>query len=303
MKKIKKIVILIFILIALIITSGYFYFDTKFSPEENFLKVANESGKVKIVWLDNNRNAMLLPISFKKDTTTYYLQFDTGSPSTVFYQNAVKNIPQLKIKGNLGTVIFKIGETEVESKRIKIIDFGKDSKDEHLKIIGTLGSDILDKRKSIINFKENYIQFNLKTTPSNFKGKTFDFSYKKRKIIIPTKLKDKDEKYLYDSGTSAYELLTNKENWQKLKTPNSKIMIEKVNSWGKTLTTYTAKSNDKIEFGNLKIPLNQVTYVEGFSKTQYYLMKFSRMSGMLGNRIFLKNEIFIDCENSKIGIE
>ena len=63
------------------------------------------------------------------------------------------------------------------------------------------------------------------------------------------------------------------------------------------------KSSENIEFGNLIILLNQVTYVERFSKTQYYLMKFSRMSGMLGNRIFLNSEIYIDCKNSKIGIQ
>jgi hypothetical protein len=29
------------------------------------------------------------------------------------------------------------------------------------------------------------------------------------------------EKFLFDSGTSAYELLTSKEVWEKLKLPNS----------------------------------------------------------------------------------
>ncbi len=32
-------------------------------------------------------------------------------------------------------------------------------------------------------------------------------------------------------------------------------------------------------------------------------MKFSGMTGMLGNKIFLKNRIYIDCSKEKIGIE
>jgi hypothetical protein len=43
--------------------------------------------------------------------------------------------------------------------------------------------------------------------------------------------------------------------------------------------------------------------VEGFSQTQYMLMKFSGMTGMLGNKVFLKNSIYIDCPEGKIGIE
>jgi hypothetical protein len=61
--------------------------------------------------------------------------------------------------------------------------------------------------------------------------------------------------------------------------------------------------HDTIRFKNKNLPLNAVTYVEGFSKSQYMLMKFSGMSGMLGNRIFLNHNIYIDCSKGKIGIE
>jgi hypothetical protein len=49
--------------------------------------------------------------------------------------------------------------------------------------------------------------------------------------------------------------------------------------------------------------LANVTYVEGFSQTQYSMMKFSGMTGMLGNKIFLNNCLYIDCTENKIGIE
>lgn len=299
----RKTAVSVLVLMALLLAGAYFYFNTKFSPDENYLHVKNESGPVKIIWQDQNKNALLLPVHFKEDSTTYYVQFDTGSPSTIFYKNAVKNIPQLKINGSLGAAVFNIGATEIKSEQFKIIDLGRDFKDDSLKIIGTLGSDILENRRTVINFKENVVQLNVKNIPSDFKEKTFDFSFKKRKIIIPAVLNNKDEKYLYDSGSSAFELLTTQENWTALKTPSSEITVEKGNSWENTLTTYSAESNQSIEFGSLKIPLHQVTYVEGFSRTQYYLMKFSGMSGMLGNRIFLKHAIFIDGIHLKMGIQ
>lgn len=302
MRQIKRLIVGIFAILFLSLIIGFLYFDRKFSPDENFLSVLNESGKIKISWADENKNALLLPIYFKNDSTLYYLQFDTGSPSTIFYKNAVKDNPHFKFKGSIGKAKFQIGNTEIASDKFKIIDFGKETSDG-IKIIGTLGTDILENKRTIINFKDNSIQLNLNEIPENFVGKTFDFKFKKRKIIIPGLLNGKKEKFLYDSGTSAYELLTNKENWEKLKSLNSRVRVEKGNSWGNILTTYTAETNNNIDFAGKKIPLSHVTYVEGFSKSQYYLMKFSGMSGMLGNRIFLKNEVYIDCKNLQMGIQ
>lgn len=303
MKQIKKIIIGIFTILFFSLIIAFFYFEKKFSPENNYLTVKNESGKINITWLDENKNALLLPINFKNDTTTYYVQFDTGSPYTTFYKNSIKNLPHFQINDNIGNGIFEIGKTEIKSEKFKIIDYGKETDNDEIKIVGTLGAHILENRKTIINFKDNSIEFNLKKTPNYFTGQTFDFKFRKRKIIIPATLNNNKDKFLYDSGTSAYELLTNKENWQKLKLSNSKIIIEKGNSWGNVLTTYTAQSKNEIHFSKAKVTLKQVTYVEGFSKTQYYLMKFSGMSGMLGNRIFLDKEIFIDCENQQMGIK
>lgn len=97
--------------------------------------------------------------------------------------------------------------------------------------------------------------------------------------------------------------MTNKENWESLKIPKSKIITEKAQSRSNILTTYTTKTHHTIGFKNKTLPLNEVTRVEGFSQTQYMLMKFSGMSGMLGNKVFLNHKIYIDCSKEKIGIE
>ena len=303
MKIFKKVLCVLIVFILFSVIFGYLYFDRKFSPDKNYLTVSNESGNIKIRWLDENKNALLIPIKFKDDTITYYMQFDTGSPSTVFYRNSITNNPKIQMNGDKGKASFTIGNTLIESQKFKILDYGKSSKVNKIIIIGTLGTDILENRKTIINFKDNYIAFNLQTTPKDFRSIIFHFKFKKRRIIIPGVLQGKEQNFLYDSGTSAYELLTNKENWTNLKLPNSKIVIEKGNSWGNILTTFTALSNNNIFFAKGQVPLNHVTYVEGLSKTQYYSMKFSGMSGMLGNKIFLNNVIFLDCKNEKIGIK
>ena len=302
MKLLKKMAFALLCLITLSAMLAFFYFDRKFSPEENCLHIKNESGKVQIKWGDEKKS-MLLPIHFESDTTTYYFQFDTGSPSTLLYKNAITEIKSIAINDKTAQANFKIGKSVVKSEKWKVIDFGSKPQDGNLKIIGTIGTDILENRKTILNFKDNYVVFNCAEEPKKLQNKSFDFIFKKRKIIIPATLQGNKEKFLYDSGTSGYELLTNKEIWDKLKIKNSKILSENGRSWNNILTTYTAETNETINFTHTQIPLHHITYVEGFSKTQYYMMKFSGMSGMLGNKMFLQKQMYIDAKNMKMAIE
>jgi hypothetical protein len=303
MKILIKIMLTILIVLVLGLLGAYIYFDQKFTPEKNYLTVENESGNIPFTWLGEEKNVLLLPIHFPNDTVTYYLQFDSGSPSTVFYSKAITNLKQINRNRERAKTIFYIGKTKIISDKFRILNIGNDNKNGTLKIIGTIGADILENRKTVINFKENYIAINLSKEPIQFQGKLFDFKFKKRKIIFSGMLNGTEEKFLFDSGTSAYELLTNKEIWNNLKLPNSKINIEKSQSWDKVLTTYTANCNQNIQFGDKNLKLTNVTYVEGFSQTQYSMMKFSGMTGMLGNKIFLNNCLYIDCTENKIGIE
>lgn len=305
MKIIRKIVFAFLAISGVAAIGGALYFDRKFTPKENYLTVENESGIVPLIWEGTKKNALLLPIHFEKDTATYYLQFDTGSPYTILYSQSIQNLPSITTKGTVAKASFCIGKTKISSDQFSIYNQGNDIKKTvgALNIIGTLGTDVLDQRKTVLNFKENYMVLNLTKVPATFQNKLTDFTFKKRRLIIEGEVQGKQSNFLFDSGTSAFELITNKEVWENLKLKNSKITIEKSKSWDKILSTFTANSNQKIHFHKSEIPLKNVTYVEGYSPIQYAMMQFSGMTGMLGNKIFLNNSLYIDCSENKIGIE
>lgn len=303
MKLFKKLALGFVAVLVLTLVGGYIYFEQKFAPEDNYLTVKNESGNIPITWLGSEKNVLLLPIHFYGNPETYYLQFDTGSPYTLLYSDPIKNIKEISIDKERAKTSFWIGKTEISSNQFKIFKTEKRDEKDSIKIIGTIGADILEDRKTLIDFKENQVAFNLNQTPDEFKTQLFDFKFSKRKLIISGTLKGEERKFLYDSGTSAFELLTYQKEWQNLKSPDSKIKIEKSQSWNNVLTTYTADCKESIQFKNNKIPVNQITYVEGFSTAQFSMMKFSGMTGMLGNKIFLNNRIFIDCVDKKITIK
>ena len=304
MKIIKKISLTLLIVLVFTSVAGYIYFEQKFTPDKNYLIVANESGKIPLTWIGADKNGLLLPIHILGNKQTYYLQFDTGSPYTILYAKSISTIKGITVNKNTAKTSFTLGKTKITSTSFKMYDYQvENNKNDTLKIIGTLGSDLLENRKTIINFKENNIIFNIQKFPTSVQKKLFDFTFKKRKIIINGLLKGKSEKFLFDTGTSAFELLTNKNVWNNLKNDNATISIEKSKSLQNILTTFTANCNQKIKFNTKEVALKKVTYVEGFSQTQYLLMKLSGMTGMLGNKIFLNNIIYIDSEKNKIAIE
>ena len=51
MKIIKKIVLAFTALIILSLTAGYFYFDKKFSPPQNYLKVYGNADNIPLKWV------------------------------------------------------------------------------------------------------------------------------------------------------------------------------------------------------------------------------------------------------------
>lgn len=296
MKTFKTILVTLVLIFVLSSAGGYFYFDKKFTPEDNYLAVKNESGKIPIKW-EGDKKAILLAINIAGDSATYYMQFDTGSPYTVFYKKSIAGIPGIKYSElhKTSQTTLNLGDSQISSNRFKTLDFGQEySPNDSVKIIGTIGTDLMENTKTIINFREQYIVFNVSEMPELLKEKWIDFDFSKRKIIIKGLLRGQEEKFLFDSGTSGYELLTNKQVFDELKLPNSSITTEKGKSWENTLITYTATCNSAISFKNYTIPLQHVTYVEGFSKTQFLLMKLSGMTGMLGNKIFSNSNIYID---------
>lgn len=106
MKILKKVILIFAIFFVLVAVVGYIYFDQKFTPDKNYLAIENESGKVPLKWLGSEKNVLLLPIHFERDTTTFYLQFDTGSPYTIFYSKSINKISQILVNQETANQLF-----------------------------------------------------------------------------------------------------------------------------------------------------------------------------------------------------
>ena len=275
------------------------------------IKTEGVSGNIPLQWISNESNpnvSILLPVKLEGISQVFYMQLDFGSPITLFYSKTINSIQskfenKINFKLNSDTISLKfdLGKMVVSSDKFKVLNYGEvaDLDNETINIIGTIGTDLLEKKVITLNFKNNYCLFNNDKLTGGFTS----FDFKKRKILLPAKINGKNLKLLYDSGTSGYELITDHSEWNKYRLKNGKIKTENGNSWGKTLTINTAPTKQKIEIGNKNLNLSEVTYIEGTTKLQNILMKLSGMQGMIGNKIFLDQQIIIDCKNEKFKVE
>ncbi|PIF45407.1 hypothetical protein CLU96_2412 [Chryseobacterium sp. 52] len=311
MKVFKKMGLSVLAFIVLSLLGGYFYFDQKFTPPENNLNVSGDAQNIHIEWDSIEGNpyaAVLLPVRLKGIDRIFYMQLDSGSPTTLFYKKSLESINdkfqnqfQINTRQNQISMQFSIGNMKVASD-FELLNYGRAINFNKIKdhdIIGTIGTDLLEKRIMMLDFKNTICSFVENTDENNFE--TLEF--RKRKIMIPATIGNQKLKLLYDSGASGYELLTGKKEWEKYKTPNTTIKKEKGNSWGNILTVISAPADQMMNIGNQKLKLSEVTYVEGTSQMQNLLMKTSGMQGMIGNKLFLNHTLMIDCKNKKFKIK
>lgn len=312
MKILKKIVLGFLISTAIVLIGGYVYMNEKFSPPENGLTVLNEAQNIPIRWVHDNEapySALLVPVNIPGIDETLFMQLDSGSPVTVFYKASLQSIDnelkkaRLKIKDSTRVnLTFHIKELRITSEDFKLMDYGNkiDFKNRDAEnIIGTIGTDLLEKRILVLDFPNSRCSFIETVDETGFS----EFEFTKRRILLPAKLGGQNIQLLYDSGTSGYEFITDETTWEKFRIPNGKIKTEKGNSWGKELKVISAPANEKIKIGNSYLPLREVTHIKGVSKIQTVLMRSSGMGGMVGNRLFLNRKIILDCKREKFKLE
>lgn len=307
-------------LVGLIVVGAigaYFYFKKAFTPDPNYLELTEASGAVPIHWVkskDSDIAAMYLPIQFSGIPDTFYLQFDTGAPSTLLYKKSMLAIRE-RYPDQMGYLdstsvtteqTFLLGQMEVHSPQFKLYDREEkpiDWESGRKVKIGTLGADIIDKKLTVMDFQKHRCFFGSQLPDFGQSLEFHELKFNLRKVLIPAEVAGKKRKLLHDSGTSGFEFITNKKNWNRLSKAGAEPQEAfKVRSWKKQLTAFNIASDRQIDFESMSIPLQQVTYIEGTSFLQRLGVQLTGMGGMIGNQIFLGKVLVLDCPKRKYAL-
>lgn len=319
MKVLGKILLAIFALFLLSGLGGYFYFRKQFQAPANQLTVSQLPATTPFVWEATKElahAAMLVPVSIPGCPRTCYLQFDTGAPYTLLKSNALavlrKQFPAIQVAlsasgDSVRNFQFVLGGRPIKARRIWVRPYASAAQlpanPAEPFVIGTLGTDVFDGRALVMDYARQ--QFTLcNTVPDSLvRRATFvPMSFKERRVLLRVGLQGQEKELMFDSGSSAFALLTSQDNWQQMAQPAAAAQNVPVNSWGKTLTAHTVATEAAMQFGAATVPLRTVTYIDGTTFIQRTLTRFSGMGGMLGNAPFNQRTIIVDAKNNRFGL-
>jgi hypothetical protein len=312
---------LLFLLVAGGI-GGYFYVQHKFQPGPNQLAVTGLPVSCTFVWQADHtarpevpQAVLLLPITLNGCPRRCYVQFDTGAPNSVFYAHPLAALsarypsarsallPQGDTVRNLR---FVLGNGQVLARRLHIIAYGAHQLPADTAaplILGTLGADVLECRVLVLDYPRQRFSLLAQVPDSLAQRAAFvPLAFTGRRLVLSAAVAGEPRQLLFDSGSSAFSLLTSPATWQQLASPQAPAQIAAVNSLGKTLTSHIVATAAALQLGPVAVPLQTVTYMEGTTLMQRSLMRFSGMGGMLGNRPFNRHTIIVDVAHQRFGL-
>lgn len=259
--------------------------------------------------------AILIPVKIKHCPRTFYMQFDLGAPYSLLYKNKLsaiqtrypKSIFLKETDTQLENFLLKADQIPVVAKKIAVAQFDSSTIDWEnntgIDIIGTIGADLIDGKVIVIDYPHKKLTITQAIPEKLAAGMPlYDFIYSHGNVLLPVKLRGKQTILYFDTGSSMFELLTNKETCRQLAVPNTILAQCPVKSWNQFLTANTLLSNGRIEIANVSIPIHAVAYIEGVKDAQVERMSKMGIGGMTGNKLFLHYILVLDTRNQKFGL-
>jgi hypothetical protein len=256
---------------------------------------------------------LLVPVRLNGCPKQFYMQFDLGSPSSMFYHNKIRQIvkkypgavPLTDSLQPLRDFHFFAGDSKIEVKEMMLKQFGNapvNWNKHSIEVIGTIGSDLIRNKVLVIDYPGKRLLIG-EAIPGRFAGEKYDdLMWAGRGVLLPATIKGKKTRLFFDTGSSAFELITDQETSLSMALAGSAVITYPVNSWGRTLLANSFPSGDSIEIASRKLPVKHVTYMEGASEAQVNQMKNTGMGGMTGNKLFLRSILILDIPGKKFAI-
>ena len=124
---------------------------------------------------------------------------------------------------------------------------------------------------------------------------SFDFTG--RRFMLPCEIDGKKHELFYDSGSSAFGLITIKKRYLKYSNKEDREISYNANRHGDPIPVKHKPTNEMMKIGGLELSLQRVCYVDMYSNVQGLITPFTRIGGWLGNKPFENNSLIFDVKN------
>ncbi len=296
----------LFVLSAIGVFGGLAYFKhTWFRDTPNTLTIAGDLHPVPFEWSadeHDQHSAMLIPVSIPGFEKTFYMQFDTGASNTFLRSGALESLMERGCDFELfkenGLTYFRRFELNIGGNRVTLKPgWVRDSAGEidwetAANPIGTIGSDFLDQRICAIDFPAMEIRLYADRPQAlDALGNFTPFDFTGRKIVLPITINGASESVIYDSGCSAFGLLTSNYYYEKYSDPSEPEINYNANRDGDPVPVHHRTCGMPADFGDTRLPLKRISYVDLYGPVQAMVGRFSSFAGFIG---ILGNETLTD---------
>lgn len=288
------------------------------SARPNQLTLGQPAGSVAWQWAGADfggvmepHSAILVPVKLRGIERPLYMQLDLGTPSTVFLMERVEALNERQAGLRIGRdddnqpvitdVQLQAGSLDLRLASARLVSRAAGaepnwSDPEARIVISTLGSDLLDGRVMVLDYARQLLEITPQL-PHRFVGAPAQpMVYKERRVLLNAEMEGRSMALMFDTGSSAFALLTSESTWSRLATPGQAGRQFPVKSWDKTLTAHVAPTEARITLGGQSLPLRQVSYIEGTGWKEALAMRLSPMGGMTGNKLFVDKVLVLDTQ-------
>ena len=326
----KRYKILIGLISAYLLFSLYAYYAYKSSLRSWQVEIPAEGeiNWVDFIWTNQTingkyfeRTAMFIPCKMEGIDNNLTFQFDTGSNSTIIYENPLSSfyfqneqlleqVSQMKFPINIlasdkkvfKNAKIKFGDYTISNESASLMtNFGSAKSKESVIAgdtihLGTIGADIFKNKVLIIDYPNQKFAI-AHEVPEKYKEGLIDIELDNSgRPILPLKMNSKEYRIKFDNGSSLFPIIATSENINKFST-NPIIDSLEVNSWGKKHTVHSRIITDTFEIAGRKF-----TNVAAYENHTGYGIDEST-DGMTGNALFWDSTIIIDFKNKKFGLK
>lgn len=320
----KKIGFTLLAILIIILIGGFIgirkFNNSLFKKKSNYLEYTSESKPIHFDWAGDSiggiyeaQAAMIVPLKIEGLAHNFYMQFDTGAYDSFIYENNLKSLRAIGldikevVKDDVRYVEnldFILDDNHIKASMIKIYPNYGHSFDKNDTIgrigIGTIGSDFIVNRVTAIDFKNQNIKlYNERpewmAALPNFKS----FDFPGRRIMLPVTLDNKDYEFLYDSGCSAFGLITIKSRFDKYTDENTKQVNYDAKAWEGSIPIRSKETDKLFTIGGTDLKLKRVSFVDMYGITQPLITPFTRVGGWLGNQPFTESTLILDTKTEE----
>lgn len=312
------------VIVVLIVIAGFIgtrkFNNYLFAERTNLMTYTSETKPIAFDWANDSignhyetQVAMIIPLRLEGLSHKFYMQFDTGSPYTIIYENDLKSLKALGLEFEIITegeaqylseMAFELGGNQIKATMIKILKnygstFNENDTIGRIKI-GTIGSDLLEDRVTAIDFENQQISISDQRPPWMTSLSDFQpFDFKGRRIMLPAIVDGKKLELLYDSGCSAFGIITTRNRFKRYTDEDTKVIEYGASSWGSSIPIRHKATNQAIDFGHSQLNMERASYVDMYAWTQRFVTPFTRIGGWLGNRPFGESILILDTQKNE----